>query len=173
MTKAMHPRRIGVTMMAAALTFTTAAVAFPGAGEHSPRGGKMVMVGDPSGMMLRHLHHGVNRLDLSDSQTAAVDAILEDAKADLAANREAAHDAHAALHEALMADTLDENALAATAKTEGDLLAERIVIAGTAMSRVKAELDEEQRAELKANAEQFRKHVRIRRQEHWDDDSSL
>lgn len=153
-------RKTLVAATAALTLFAGTAMAGPGDGP-----GRKGPAGDPSSMVLRHLAHQVEQLDLDDAQDAAIEAIFDDSKADLKANRLAARDNRAILHDILTADTLDEDALASAARTEGDLVAERIVIAATAASAVKAELDADQLAELEANITERRERMAEHRAE--------
>ncbi|KAA9129851.1 periplasmic heavy metal sensor [Marinihelvus fidelis] len=147
-------KRTTLASTAAALALMAGtAVAGPG---HDHDRGHRGAPPDMSAMMLRHLGHQVKSLDLDDSQEAAIKAIFESSKADLEANKLAAKDNRKALHELLMADTLDEGALATLARAEGELVAERIVIAATTASQVKANLSSDQPAELEANIDERR-----------------
>ncbi len=150
---------LAATAMALTL-FAGTALAGPEHGHHKGRKGPQ---GDPSTMVLRVLAHQVESLDLTDAQAAAIDTTFKNSEVDLKANKAAAHENRKALHALLTADVLDEDALASVARIEGDLVAERIVIAATATSKVKAELDADQLAALQAQAEKFRERAMARR----------
>jgi Spy/CpxP family protein refolding chaperone len=124
--------------------------------------------GDPSDSVLHMTMRAVHQLDLSDEQKEAVHAILKDTRKDLQAVGEAGSDNRQALHEALTAETLDEDALAKAATGAGDLVAERIVIAAHAARAVMAELTEEQRAELQLMREEHMAKLHEKRQSRED-----
>lgn len=110
----------------------------------------------------RQLAGAIQRLELSAVQEAAIQAIFEDNREDLQANRFASRELKGEIQAVLQADTLDEEALAALASREGDLAEERVLLAGTMISDLLAELDDAQRAELQAMQEERRERRRER-----------
>lgn len=104
---------------------------------------------DPARSFVGRLVRAVHTLDLDEAQIAAIHDILAENKEALHANHLATKDAHEALRETLMADSLDPTELEAIARLEGDLTAERIVLSAHVATRVLAELTEEQREELR------------------------
>jgi protein CpxP len=131
-------------LLAGLLATSSLAIAGPGHPGHGQDGF------DPVSTVHRHLAGAVKRLDLSDDQRSAVRAIFEDNRDDLRANMEASHAVRKELQALLMADTLDEDALAELAGREGELAEERVLLGAGLASQVLAELDPDQRAELQA-----------------------
>lgn len=131
-----------VALLTALLTASGAALAGPERGQQA-RGSDAGSI-DPG----RHLAGAVKRLDLSDDQDAAIQAIFEDNREDLHANRIASRELKAEIQTVLQADGLDEETLAVLASREGELAEERVLLAGTMISDLLAELDDAQRAEL-------------------------
>lgn len=125
----------------AALVAAVTAVAAPY--HHGPGDG-----GDDSVMMLQRLARAVERLQLTEAQRDNIRATLEARHEELVAIREASRELRLQLHELVTADTLDEAALAELARQEGELAAERTMIAAGAGHAVLAELDAAQREEL-------------------------
>ena len=145
-------RTLMMTGLLAALA--TPALAGPGDAHHDMEGGAFARLdGEPSDAMLQHLARAAQELELDATQKENIQAILEQAREDLAATQEAGKDNRKQLHELLTADTLDEEQLAQTAGTSGDLLAERIVITAQAAHSALSQLTEEQRAELRTMRE--------------------
>jgi Spy/CpxP family protein refolding chaperone len=160
---------------AALLVTSSAAMAQPGSGsepqthpssgsQYGARHGATVRRGvDPKAAMLRGLARATERLELDSEQEARIAAIFDDAREQLQANRQAAGDLREELRGIVTAESFDEDALAAAADREGDLSAERVMIAGIASASILAILTEEQRAEL----ELLREEAQGRRRESW------
>jgi Spy/CpxP family protein refolding chaperone len=132
----------------------------PMSGQH--RGGHPPMAIAPEAVMLRGLARATQRLDLEPDQQAEIEAILDEAREQMRANREAARGLHGELRAIVTADDFDEEALAEAAGREGQLSAERIMIAGSASAAILATLDDAQRAELELMHEAARERMRER-----------
>lgn len=131
-------------LFTALLATTSLAVAGPDHPGHGPDGS------DPVAGAQRRLAGAVKRLDLSDDQRAAMRAVFEANRDDLAANRQASRVVREELQALLQEDSLDEAALAELARREGELAEERVLLGAGLASRVLAELDADQRDQLQA-----------------------
>jgi protein CpxP len=109
--------------------------------------------------VLDHLMHALRQLDLSDEQKANTRAILEVMKAEIHPITMEMRAGQQLLKQLIKSPDFDEEAVSALAQKEGDLTAERIMITSLAMSRVMAELTDEQRAELDAMGERRKRAV--------------
>ena len=134
----------------------------PGGAGHGPGPMHHGFDGGPGAMFLHPLARAVHRLDLDDAQKTRIDAILADAGEQMKKLDASSGDERGALHEVLISEPMDKAALEATAKREGELLTQRIIIGGTAANAVLGELSEEQRTELRAMHEEFRDRMRQR-----------
>ena len=152
------------------MTITCLALSLPVMADHhdsEERGGKhrSMKANTPDSVKILHqMLRGVKQLDLSDEQHAAIEGIVDSSREDLRANMMATRDSHSIIRALLTADGLDEEALAAAAKQQGDLTAERILITGNVASQVLAELDETQRATLHEMAQEMREDRRSHRE---------
>ena len=157
-------------LLVSALALASPAVAGHGADrQEGHHGARSMAGGDLSATMIHRLVRAIHNLDLTEQQKEGIHAIFQESREDLKANRQAAAERRKQLHGILTAETLDEEALANVARQEGDLLTERIMIAGSVASKVFAQLDQAQRAELEAMAEKHRQHLgehRDRRGDH-------
>lgn len=109
--------------------------------------------GPPS--LVAQMHGALKRLDLDESQRAAVRDVFEQHRNVFAANQAASRDNRQALHTVVTAEPLDADILAGVAELEGQLAAERVMLFGEVASEVYALLSEEQRAQL----QQWREHL--------------
>ena len=124
---------------------------------------------DHEGMHPHHMmgHHGpgddpfmgplakaLHNLDLSDDQKEAIHAVFLDNKDKMEANREADMKARKALHEIMMADKVDQDALKKAAHEIGNIAENRVVLGANVASQVMSKLTDEQRTELHSWAEQ-------------------
>jgi len=164
--------RLTITVFSTALLALagTALAQEPGPGhfgEGPPHHGRSMPGMPVVDMMMRAVMH----LDLSDEQEDSIRAIMKSFKTD---DRELMKDMrsnHEQLKELIKADTFDETAVAEIAGKEGTLTTERLILASRAMSQVYAELNDEQRAELQAMAEE-RKARRAEKRAEWLDDDA-
>ncbi|MEE4173915.1 MAG: periplasmic heavy metal sensor [Xanthomonadales bacterium] len=152
-----RPRPVlAIAAAAALLAGSSLALAGP---EHPGHGGKGYKADfDPA----RQLSQSVKRLDLSDDQREAIQALFEANREDLLANREAGRELREELEALMREDTLDTDALADLAEREGELAEERILLGGTLASEVLAELDADQRDELAALRDERQERRRAR-----------
>jgi Spy/CpxP family protein refolding chaperone len=150
--------RTGLGVIAATLLLATSTLAFAGP-DHANHRGKAPGAGFDPG---RELSQAVQRLDLSDSQQDAIRSLFEANREDLIANREASRELRQELRTLLQEETLDQDALAELAEREGDLAEERMLLGGTLVSDILAELDEGQREELAIMREERRERQRAR-----------
>jgi len=132
-------------------------------GPHHGRGMPGMPVVD---MTMRAVMH----LDLSDEQRDSIKDIMKSLKTEDRQLMKEMKSGHAQLKELIKADTFDETAVAEIAGKEGDLTAERLVLASRAMSQVYAQLTDDQRAELQAMAEERAQRRAERRAELLEDD---
>ena len=147
----------------------TPVLAGPGDSHHDNAGRAFAGAhGDPSDAMLHHLARVAQELDLDAAQKESIDAIVQQARKELAAVQEAGQDNREQLHGLLTADTLDEERLAEAAGAAGELLAERIVIAAQAAHSVLGQLTEEQRGELQTMREAHMSRMQERRKSRDD-----
>jgi protein CpxP len=108
---------------------------------HHPRGDQPMPVVD-------NLMRAIKHLDLNEEQKTSIKDIMHGLKTEerpLAREMKAGQEQ---LKELIKADSFDEAAVSALAKKEGALAAERLIITSRAMSKVYAQLTDEQRAEL-------------------------
>lgn len=145
------------TFLAAAFLVSTGAVLAQGAGFGPGKGGpgnfgpggQRGMQGGMQGMpMVQNVVRGLRRLDLSDEQIENVQAVMQNLRTEAGPVRDEMWASHMQLRELIKADDYDENAVAALAAKEGELAAERIMMASRALSEVYGYLTAEQRAEL-------------------------
>jgi Spy/CpxP family protein refolding chaperone len=101
---------------------------------------------------MEKLTRAIRHLDLDEEQKAGVHAIMKGLREDVRPIMQEMKAGHMQLKELVKAESLDEQAVAAVAETEGLLAAERIKIAARAMSEIFALLTDEQREQLEAMA---------------------
>lgn len=145
-----------------------AATAFAG---HGPGSGPGRPHGPPGGDLLGHIGHMLHQLELSEAQKESIHAVMRDSRDSLEANRGATMENLHQLHHILSDDSLDEAALEEVARQAGRVAEERVLITGTTVAAILAELTGEQRAELRTLAEQRRERMREHRLRLPDDDS--
>lgn len=104
--------------------------------------------------MAQQVFRTLRRLELDDTQKAAVKGIFETMRSDLQPVMKDMRKAQSELKQLVTAGNFDAEAVADIAKREGELTTERILIASRAMSDAYALLTEEQRAKLSAMAEE-------------------
>lgn len=115
---------------------------------------------DPAAKMLQHVAHAVRRLELEETQRDAIRGIIRGAGEELRAMHPDAMALRDSVHDIVTAEDFDAAALAAAAQAGGELMAERIVIAGTAANAALSQLTPEQRAKLEALRAEFRERKR-------------
>ncbi len=116
-------------------------------GRHHKRGGESM---PPVDQLMR----AIKKLELSEEQKTSIKGIMHGLKMEtrpLANEMRAGHDQ---LKELIKADSFDEAAVTTLAEKEGALAAERLIVTSRAMSKVFAQLTDEQRAELETMAEE-------------------
>ena len=94
----------------------------------------------------------LKRLDLSEEQKESIHAVMQELKTEAGPIMYEMKASHMRLKELIKADEYDEKAVADLAEKEGDLAAERIVVASRALSEVYSTLTDEQRAQLEEMA---------------------
>lgn len=104
--------------------------------------------GDPHGDVLRRIGHAMRQLDLDEAQRARIRELMWNSRDELHANMLATATGRDQLRDIVMADELDQAALAGAAAEAGRLAEERILITANTVHAVLAELDESQRARL-------------------------
>lgn len=149
--------RVTILIMATSLL----ALAAPGASANpdhprGPHGKPGPEAPGPGGAPIRHLVGALRQLDLSEDQREQVRAVVESSSGALHANHRAAADHRDRLRELLMDEGLDEAALAAIARAEGELAERRVLLTARAVADILAVLDDEQRARLYAMGEERR-----------------
>jgi len=115
---------------------------------------------DMHGMMMRHLAHAIEQLDLTEEQRDAIHQLVQDGREEMHANHTASMENMRAMHELMQADELDDNALAQVARKSGQLAEERVMLAGRNLHAILAELDAAQREQLRAMGEEMRQRHR-------------
>ena len=103
------------------------------------------MQGNP---FVEQVMRGIKRLDLEDEQRASIKAIMQSLKADSRDLMAQTKAGHLQLRALIQAENYDETAVAALAEKEGELATERMILSSQALSKIYAQLNDEQRAEL-------------------------
>ena len=98
--------------------------------------------------MMDHFTRALRRLDLSDEQKESIHATMQTMKTEIAPIMSETKAGHLQLKELIKADQYDEDAVADLAAKEGDLAAERMLIASKAISVMLDQLTDEQRIQL-------------------------
>ena len=130
-------------------------------GEHGTHQDRMHQRGGPGGPgmaapVIQHLTRAIRRLDLSSEQEEFIRADLEGLRGTLKPLLMELHEAKRELMGLITASEYDAEAVAINAEQQGILTAEITIITSDAASAVLAQLNEEQRAELKALGEERR-----------------
>jgi Spy/CpxP family protein refolding chaperone len=144
--------RILIVLAAVLLTASASAA---DRGPHHDRGHAGMGMGPE---VMQHLVKALHRLDLSEEQKTAIHADLGGLRESMQPLMHELLDSRKALHEQITADTYDADAVAEIAARQGSLTAEMTIIASEAASGVLAQLNDEQRAELKAMGTAHRAH---------------
>jgi len=119
--------------------------------------------------VIENLMRAIRHLDLSDEQRESVRTVMQDLKTEVRPIMAETKTNHTQLKELIKADKFDEDAVAELAAKEGELAAERTVLASRAMSDVFSFLTDEQRAELDEMAAKRMGHRGKRRQQRTGD----
>ena len=98
------------------------------------------------------LIRAVRHLDLTDEQRAGVRAVMQGLKQDVRPIMMETKAGYEQLQKLVKAASYNEEAVAALAQKEGDLVAERVMITSQALSKIYNLLTDEQRTELEAMA---------------------
>lgn len=148
------------------LTLTGAALAQePGHYRDGPHHGRDMLPMPGVDKMMRAVRH----LDLSDAQRDTIRDIMHSLKTEDRQMMREMRTGREQLRDLIKADTFDESAVADIAGKEGALTTERLMLASRAMSKVYAQLTDEQREELAAMAAE-REARRADKRERWSDD---
>lgn len=131
-------------------------------GQRSQRGMQQMPI---AGQVMRAIH----RLDLSDEQKQSIKGVMKLHKAEVHPIMLEMKAGHEQLKELVKAESYDTDAVAAVADKEGDLAAERIKLAGQALSQVFALLTDEQRAQLDTMAAERQMKRQRKRQNRADE----
>jgi len=123
-------------------------------GDRGPR----VQRAMPAMPILEQVVRALHRLDLSDEQKENIRAAMRDLRADTSPIIDEIKAGHRQLRELITATEYDENAVAEVAAKEGNLAAERLLIASRTLATVLGYLTDEQRARLDEMAAQRRQH---------------
>lgn len=142
-------------LLACFLTFAVslAAAHGPDRGRDHDRSGPR---GPEAMEMVGHLHHALKRLDLNETQRAAIRGRFRDMKSEVGPLLEQLREGRADMHAALLAPDYDANAVAAIAEQQGAANAGIIEIVARTVHSALTELTPEQRAELQAMGEHRR-----------------
>ncbi len=146
------------TLLCTTLMASTGAVLAEDGGDGSGRSGRHHARGMQGMPMVEHVVRSLHRLDLSEEQREDVHAVLREMKAAIRPVMEETRAGHEQLKELIKATSFDEEAVAALASKEGQLAAERMIIASRAFSDVYVVLTDEQREELNAMSERRKQH---------------
>lgn len=111
---------------------------------------------DVTGSFMRHFGHALRELDLDEGQREHIRELMLGTREELHANHMATTDGMRALRGIVTAETLDPEALAEAAASAGQLAEERVLITGTTVHAVLAELSDAQRDQLRAMGEERR-----------------
>lgn len=130
------------------------------AADHGERGKRMHQRGGPDmGMqVIEHLTRAIRRLDLSEEQKDAIRADMQGFREDFKPLVKQVHENRKALHELITADSNEDEAVSAIASQLGQLTEEMTLLVSDQAASILDELDEEQRAELKAMGDERRAH---------------
>ncbi|MGD9020882.1 MAG: Spy/CpxP family protein refolding chaperone [Lysobacterales bacterium] len=105
----------------------------------------------------------IRRLELSDEQKESIWNIAHDLKGDLHPIVVEMRAGQHQLRDLLRTGDFDENAVAALAEKEGDLVAQRIMLTSEALAGIFGQLTEEQKDQLAAMAEERKQHAKSER----------
>ena len=160
---------IRITVTTLLLTTAATAMADDSYGEPGRKGprhqrGMQVMP------VVEQLTHALKRLELDDQQREDIRGVMREMKTDIRPLMEETRAGHQTLKELIKAENYDQGAIAVLAKKEGDLAAERMMIASRTLSAIFSHLTDEQRDELDAMAAQ-RQERRSERRKHRPDQS--
>lgn len=123
------------------------------AGDRGP-GGKHQRGGPQGSQIMDQFKRELRQLDLSDEQKASVKVIMQDLREQIMPIGKDLRDNHLAFRDLIKSENWDENAAALLADNEGDLTAQRTLLTNKALADIYAQLNDEQRAELAAKAQQ-------------------
>lgn len=153
--------RLKVSLLVAGLMLATTSIA----AERGPHTERMQQRGGPemAGQVIKRLARAVRQLDLSEEQQAATRAEFEGFRESVKPLVKELHQGRIALHEAVTDDIYDADAVAGLAQQQGKLVTEITIVTSEAAAAVLARLSDEQRAELKAMAEERRAHRAMHR----------
>ena len=146
------------TLFSAILLVSAGTTLAEGYGEGPGRAGPRHARGMHGMPMVEHLVRALHRLDLSEEQKGNIHDVLRAMKADIHPVMSETKAGHEQLKELIKAASYDEKAVAALAAQEGQLAAERVVIASRALSSVFGFLTDAQREELNAMSEHHKQH---------------
>lgn len=113
--------------------------------------------------MMEGVMRAIRRLDLSEEQKEGIWATVHDLKGELHPVMVEMKNAQRELRELITSGTFDAQAVAALAKTEGDLTEQRTLLTSVAVADVLGQLTEEQRAQLEAMATERKQRAKGKR----------
>ena len=160
---------IRITATTLLLTIAATALADDTYGE-SGRKGPRHQRGMQAMPVVEQLTHALKRLDLGDNQKEDIRGIMREMKTDVRPLMQETRAGHQQLKELIKAEHYDQDAITVLAKKEGDLAAERMMIASRALAEIFSHLTDEQRDELDAMAAQ-RQERRSERRKHRSNQS--
>lgn len=162
--------RTRLTVIFTGLLLTASAMAAP----HGPRGERWKHHGGPDfAQTMLHLGHAVRQLDLSEDQREAIHTEFEAFRESFHPLAEELRENRLALREVITADEYDAEAAAAIAQKQGELTTRLVTVSADAAAAVLGRLTDEQRAELKEQAEFRREHreehreMKMERRKEW------
>lgn len=178
----MKTKTLTITFILAAIILAPLALAAPDDGPRRPRGnqdswqgqgprgggeqGRRGMRQGPGGggnfaqMLLGRMG---KKLELTEEQKEAIEAIAEEAETEMKESREAVREAMKALHEA--AENGSEAEIIAAGKAAGDALTQQALNKAAVSKKIKAELTEEQIAKLEEMKAKMKERMQQRQQE--------
>ena len=120
--------------------------------------------------VVNQMMKALKRLDLDDSQKEQVKAVMQDMKQQLKPIMKETKTGHQQLKKLIKAEVYDAKAVAVLAKAEGKMAADRIEIAGKALSDIYSQLTGEQRVRLESMADERMERRKEKREQRASDD---
>ena len=153
--------RLKISLLVTGLILAASSIA----GERNQDRGRMHQRGGPdiAGQIMEHLGRAVRNLDLTEDQKVAIREEFGGFKETVMPLVKELHQGRKGLHLAITGETYDADAVAAIATQQGELTTEITLVAIEAAAAVLAQLSDEQRAELRAMAQDRRAHFEERR----------
>lgn len=106
----------------------------------------------PPRNMVENVLRAIKRLDLSDEQKEGIWATAHELKGELRPLMMEMHNGQKQLREMIVSGNIDQQAVAALAKKEGNLTEQRILLSSKAVANILGQLTDEQKAQLETKA---------------------